>query len=103
MVDAIVLNPTLSCSAKAEHPVSTDVGVTHARSQSHVRRILDRPLRRAMTPNLRLLPANLCSFLAQSAPAQQRVGRWQPAAKGGVELGRIARAARRIDVVAQAR
>src|SRR5262249_47932972 len=63
---------------------------------------MDRPLSRAATMRCEELDGNLSGVLAQPPPPEQPVGRRQTPTKGGVEVGRVARAAGRVDIIMQA-
>src|SRR5258708_11799823 len=62
---------------------------------------MDRPRWRGTTVRCEELTGNLGGVLAQPPPPEQPVGRRQAPTKGGVEVGRVARAAGGLDIIMQ--
>src|ERR1700730_8755896 len=62
---------------------------------------MDRPLSRATTVRCEELDGNLSGVLAQPPSPEQPVGRRQTPTKGGVEVGRVARATGGVDIIMQ--
>src|SRR5215831_7090548 len=90
--------PILRCHAPPKRSIQQSQCLC---AWSRVRRIMDRPLSRATTLKMREVDGNLSGVLAQPPPLEQALGRRQAPAEGGVELGRIARAAGGVDMIMQ--